>query len=68
MLNKLLKFESKITAGYFQYDYSKNLVPQFRFGQKMKDYQISGLNWMLRAWQDNRNVVLADEMGLGKTI
>ena len=23
---------------------------------------------MLRAWQDNRNVVLADEMGLGKTI
>lgn len=23
---------------------------------------------MLRAWQDNRNIVLADEMGLGKTI
>ena len=34
----------------------------------MKDYQISGLNWLLKAWQDGRNVVLADEMGLGKTI
>ena len=34
----------------------------------MKEYQVSGLNWLLKAWQDNRNVVLADEMGLGKTI
>ena len=34
----------------------------------MKDYQIDSLNWMLRAFQDNRNIVLADEMGLGKTI
>jgi chromodomain-helicase-DNA-binding protein 7 len=34
----------------------------------MKDYQILSLNWMLRAFQDNRNVVLADEMGLGKTV
>ena len=34
----------------------------------MKDYQILGLNWMLRAFQDNRNIVLADEMGLGKTV
>lgn len=34
----------------------------------MKNYQIDSLNWMLRAFQDNRNIVLADEMGLGKTI
>jgi len=34
----------------------------------LKDYQIHGLNWLIRAWYDNRNVVLADEMGLGKTI
>jgi len=54
--------------GYFQYDFAKKLVPQFRGGQMCKDYQIDGLNWMLRAFQDNRNIVLADEMGLGKTI
>ena len=34
----------------------------------MKDYQIKGLNWLIRAWHEGRNVVLADEMGLGKTI
>lgn len=26
------------------------------------------MNWLIRAWHENRNVVLADEMGLGKTI
>lgn len=65
----MLKTEAKaISSGYFQYDYEKNLVPLFRKAQTLKDYQISGLNWLIRAWQDNRNVVLADEMGLGKTI
>ena len=34
----------------------------------LKDYQIVGLNWLIRAWYEHRNVVLADEMGLGKTI
>lgn len=39
MMNKLLKFESKIlTSGYFQYDYDKDLVPTFRGSQKMKEY------------------------------
>ena len=39
MMNKLLKFESKIlTTGYFQYDFDKDLVPTFRGGQKMKEY------------------------------
>ena len=70
MISKLLKFDTNQNqnSGYFQYDFERNLVPQFRLGQKMKDYQILSLNWMLRAFQDNRNVVLADEMGLGKTV
>jgi SNF2 family DNA or RNA helicase len=34
----------------------------------MKHYQVAGLNWMIRAFSSNLNVVLADEMGLGKTI
>ena len=34
----------------------------------MKNYQVAGLNWMIRAFSSNLNVVLADEMGLGKTI
>ena len=70
MLDKLLKFEMKMTCEEqrFQYNFSSGLVPQFRFGQAMKTYQVAGLNWMIRAFSSNINTVLADEMGLGKTI
>ncbi|KAF8368334.1 chd-1 [Pristionchus pacificus] len=36
--------------------------------QKLRDYQLEGLNWMLAAWCKNNSSILADEMGLGKTI
>ena len=45
------------------------MVPKFKKPhQKLKKYQVVGLNWLIRAWHEHRNVVLADEMGLGKTI
>ena len=31
----------------------------------MKDYQITGLNWLVALHQNNINAILADEMGLG---
>ena len=34
----------------------------------MKDYQLEGLNWLLKLHYMNINGILADEMGLGKTI
>jgi SWI/SNF-related matrix-associated actin-dependent regulator of chromatin subfamily A member 5 len=34
----------------------------------MKDYQLEGLNWLLKMHACNINGVLADEMGLGKTL
>lgn len=34
----------------------------------MRDYQIEGLNWLLKMHNCNINGVLADEMGLGKTL
>ncbi|GMT28082.1 hypothetical protein PFISCL1PPCAC_19379 [Pristionchus fissidentatus] len=36
--------------------------------QKLRDYQLEGLNWMLAAWCKGNSCILADEMGLGKTI
>jgi SWI/SNF-related matrix-associated actin-dependent regulator of chromatin subfamily A member 5 len=33
----------------------------------MRDYQIDGLNWLIRMYADGMNGILADEMGLGKT-
>ena len=32
------------------------------------DYQLDGVNWLLKNWLSERNSILADEMGLGKTI
>ena len=34
----------------------------------MRDYQVSGLNWMIQLYHHGINGILADEMGLGKTL
>ena len=43
-----------------QPDYIKN-------GQ-LRDFQLTGLNFLAFNWSKGKNVVLADEMGLGKTV
>jgi SWI/SNF-related matrix-associated actin-dependent regulator of chromatin subfamily A member 5 len=35
-------------------------------GGKMRQYQLEGLNWMIRLQENGVNGILADEMGLGK--
>ncbi|VDO99134.1 unnamed protein product [Soboliphyme baturini] len=42
--------------------------PEYKCGNKLRDYQLEGLNWLLFCWYNRRNCILADEMGLGKTI
>jgi SWI/SNF-related matrix-associated actin-dependent regulator of chromatin subfamily A member 5 len=34
----------------------------------MKDYQLAGLNWLIKLYDNGINGILADEMGLGKTL
>lgn len=34
----------------------------------MRDYQLEGLNWMIKLYDNGINGILADEMGLGKTL
>ncbi|KAM3400942.1 hypothetical protein ACQJBY_001005 [Aegilops geniculata] len=34
----------------------------------MRDYQLAGLNWLIRLYENGINGILADEMGLGKTL
>lgn len=38
-----------------------------KFGQ-LRDFQITGVNFLAHKWCQDDNVVLADEMGLGKTV
>mmetsp|Transcript_11498 Transcript_11498/g.28317 ORF Transcript_11498/g.28317 Transcript_11498/m.28317 type:complete len:2097 (+) Transcript_11498:249-6539(+) len=44
--------------------------PQFvlQAGNKLRDYQVHGVNWMTHNFCAGTNCILADEMGLGKTI
>ncbi|KAJ3508067.1 hypothetical protein NMY22_g16731 [Coprinellus aureogranulatus] len=37
-------------------------------GGQLKDFQLTGLNWLAYIWHKGENGILADEMGLGKTV
>ncbi|KAG6831693.1 hypothetical protein H0H92_008336 [Tricholoma furcatifolium] len=37
-------------------------------GGELKDFQLTGLNWLAYSWSKGINGILADEMGLGKTV
>ena len=41
---------------------------EYRTGGKLRDYQLLGLNWLLKCWYTKKSSILADEMGLGKTV
>lgn len=42
--------------------------PSYVKGGELRDFQLTGLNWMAFLWSRNENGILADEMGLGKTV
>ena len=42
--------------------------PEYKNNNKLRPYQLEGVNWLLFSWFNGRNCLLADEMGLGKTI
>ncbi|TVY30562.1 ISWI chromatin-remodeling complex ATPase, partial [Lachnellula hyalina] len=42
--------------------------PGFIKGGEMRDYQVSGLNWLISLHENGISGILADEMGLGKTL
>ncbi|CAH8512129.1 unnamed protein product [Dicrocoelium dendriticum] len=40
----------------------------YKNDNKLRDYQLEGVNWLTYCWFHHRNCILADEMGLGKTV
>lgn len=40
----------------------------YKNGNKLREYQLEGINWLTFCWLNGRNCILADEMGLGKTV
>ncbi|KAJ7594285.1 SNF2 family N-terminal domain-containing protein [Mycena floridula] len=64
---------------YKSVSYSRNNRPTFQrmykdpdyvesTGCALKDFQLTGLNWLAYVWCKGENGILADEMGLGKTV
>ncbi|OON20507.1 protein, SNF2 family [Opisthorchis viverrini] len=43
-------------------------VKVYKNNNKLRDYQLEGVNWLTYCWFHHRNCILADEMGLGKTV
>lgn len=42
--------------------------PVFKGGNKLRDYQLDGVNWLIKNFHVKQSSILADEMGLGKTV
>lgn len=66
------KILPNLSANYphFQRPRFEKLVkqPVFIKNGELRDFQLTGLNWMAFLWSRNENGILADEMGLGKTV
>jgi len=54
-----LEFRDKL------YDHAKPHI--YKNKNKLRDYQIDGVNWLSSCWYKRHSCILADEMGLGKT-
>lgn len=52
-----LEFRDKL------YDYEK--PHKYKNDNKLRDYQVDGVNWLSSCWYKNHSCILADEMGLG---
>ncbi|CAK5281780.1 unnamed protein product [Mycena citricolor] len=75
-------YRSREAEGKFPYksiSYGRNNRPKFEkitkdpdyieaTGGALKDFQLTGLNWLAYLWSKGDNGILADEMGLGKTV
>ena len=44
------------------------LTQPYLLNNKLREYQLIGLNWLVALNENKINGILADEMGLGKTI
>ncbi|KAG5654408.1 hypothetical protein H0H81_003232 [Sphagnurus paluster] len=79
---QIAAYRQREAEGKFPYkslSYSRHGRPQFqkidkdpdyisRTGGQLKDFQLTGLNWLAYLWSKGENGILADEMGLGKTV
>ncbi|KTW27006.1 hypothetical protein T552_02498 [Pneumocystis carinii B80] len=66
-LSHILPHES-VSYGSSRPKFKKlDVQPEYIKNGELRDFQLTGVNWMAYLWSKNENGILADEMGLGKT-
>lgn len=69
-INSMIAEQASSGSGGGVYYGGKNVEtvvqPHMLRGGDLKEYQLSGLQWMVSLYNNNLNGILADEMGLGK--
>ena len=56
------------THSHTQDDLRLSVQPSVLKNGTLREYQLEGLNWMVRLYNNGISGILADEMGLGKTV
>ncbi|KAL4252768.1 SNF2 family N-terminal domain-containing protein [Abortiporus biennis] len=78
-IDAYIRREAEAKFPYKSAVYQRNQRPSFQkitedppylqsTGGELKDFQLTGLNWLAYLWTKGENGILADEMGLGKTV
>ena len=62
------KFQTADMKRYFDGQKCPDAQPEYFTGGILRDYQVTGLQWLKVLFDNAVNGILADEMGLGKTI
>ncbi|KAL7490103.1 hypothetical protein ACHAW6_015831 [Cyclotella cf. meneghiniana] len=63
--------KTAVSGNYYEMAHVKSeqvRQPSILVGGDLKEYQLSGLQWLVSLYNNRLNGILADEMGLGKTI
>ena len=60
--------EKQEAKEYWKKLYDHDKPHDYKDGNKLRDYQVDGVNWMASCWYKRHGCILADEMGLGKTV
>lgn len=67
-LEQLFVYSEQLQNQSLTLDDGTKIIQPYLFKNKLRDYQLIGMNWLATLQQKRMNGILADEMGLGKTI
>jgi SNF2 family DNA or RNA helicase len=68
-VSKVIKENDKGKKAFLEFRdklYEHEKPFNYKNGNRLRDYQVDGVNWLASCWYKSHSCILADEMGLGK--